>query len=394
MTTTPIFRCMAAVTKKLKDRELSGAFVRPVATAYMRAIRAQESVEESKVPGEGDLDRAQENLRRALIGFSEQLDDYNFPPNQECSEARYIAAALAEKSVDHTEALHRLLTDYTKLPYAYIVYAIFADFLGDAASGVLALQRWEDWGSGDGQWVDGDGDEAVRIWTGYVARIFQNILIGKIPNDLLKATVQHYDWEARQILWRFRKDFVVALDQEDWSDYCSGASNQELMKIYRLSIQESEDKLAVLLDGNRYGLFSAFANRSIHSLAKVLDGYKRFESCFKKIYSEEAVDYRHAKILEKLGRYKMQYAAYTIRQESALHPDHQPTRLCGEAVKHFESALDLLSGQSIAELRSHTRMDALVKLLLAEGPYNREALRRRLVTRLDIIDANGGCSQW
>ena len=390
MTTTPVFRCMAAVTKELRNRELASAFVRPVATAYMRAVRAGESA---------GARTAREDLRRALIDFSGQLDRYDLSSNRECGKARNIAADLAgEKSASSTEALHRLLTLHQDLPYGHIVYAIFADFFGDAASGVLALQRWED-GSPLPPLVeaaDGAGEKALRIWTGYVARTFQNVLIATIPNDLLKATVQHYDWEARRILEHFRRDFIAALNREDWSSYCDGASNQELMKIHRLSIQESEDKMTVLLDGDRRGLLSAFADRSIHGLAKALDGYERFKPCFKILYSsEEVVDSRHARILESLGRYKMQYASYAMRRESALHPERRPARLCDEAVAHFESALRLLPGQSDAQARQPpARMAELVGLLSMESPYMEETLRRRLAARLDIIHASGGCSQW
>lgn len=395
MTTTPVFHCMAAVAEEIKDRELAGAFVRPVATAYMRAVRAGES-------GDAETARAEtagEDLRRALTGFSAQLDRYGFSSNRECVRAGNVAADLAgeEGTSPAKAALHRLLDLHRDLPYGHIVYAIFADFFGDAASGVLALQRWED-GREDGrpplaEAADDAGEKALHVWTGYVARTFQNVLIAKIPNDLLKATMQHYDWSARRILGHFRGDFIAALDR---GDYCVGASNRELMKIYRLSIQESEDELAVLLDGDRYGLFSAFTDRSIHGLAKVLDGYERFKPCFKAVYaSEKVVDSRHAGILESLGRYKMQHASYVMRRESALHPERRPAWLCDEAVAHFESALRLLPGRSEAEaLRPRTRMAGLVGSLSMEGPYPEEALRRRLVAWLDVIRASGGCSQW
>ena len=166
------------------------------------------------------------------------------------------------------------------------------------------------------------------------------------------------------------------------------------MKIYRLSIQESEDKLTALLDGDRYGLLSAFADRSIHGLAKALDGYERFKPCFKILYtSEEIADYWHARILENLGRYKMQYAAYVRQRESALHPAHRPARLCDEAVARFESALRLLPGQSEAEAPRTPagRAEQLEGLLLMERPYQEEALRRRLATRLDVIRESDGC---
>ena len=398
MTTTPVFHCMAAVAEELKDRELAGAFVRPVATAYMRAVRAGES---------GGAETAGEDLRRALTGFSAQLDLYGFSSNQECVKAGNVAADLAgeEGASPAKAALHRLLDLHRDLPYGHIVYAIFADFFGDAASGVLALQRWEDERE-DGrpplaEAADDAGEEALHIWTGYVARTFQNVLIAKIPNDLLKATMQHYDWSARRILGRFREDFIAALDR---GDYCVGASNRELMKIYRLSIQESEDELAVLLDGDRHGLLSAFVDRSIHGLAEALDGYERFKPCFKAVYasekvvdyaSEKVVDSRHAGILESLGRYKMQHASYVMRRESALHPERRPARLCDEAVAHFELALRLLPGRSEAEaLRPRTRMAGLVGSLSMESPYPEEALRRRLAARLDVIRASGGCSQW
>lgn len=386
MTTTPVFHCMAAVAEELKDRELAGAFVRPVATAYMRAVRAGES---------GGAETAGEDLRRALTGFSAQLDRYGFSSNQECVRAGNVAADLAgeEGASPAKAALHRLLDLHRDLPYGHIAYAIFADFFGDAASGVLALQHWEDGRPPLAEAVDDAGEKALHVWTGYVARTFQNVLIAKIPNDLLKATMQHYDWSARRILGRFRGDFIAALDRED---YCVGTSNRELMKIYRLSIQESEDELAVLLDGDRYGLLSAFSDRSVHGLAEALDGYERFKLCFKAVYaSEKVVDYRHARILESLGRYKMQYASYVMRRESALHPERRPAWLCGEAVAHFESALRLLPGRSEAEaLRPRTRMAGLVGSLSMEGPYPEEALRRRLVARLDVILASGGCSQW
>ena len=383
MTTTPVFRCMVAVTKELKDQELAKAFVRPVATAYMRAVRA------------GAEMTAREDLHRALIDFSGQLNDDVFSLSK--SAESECGKVVADPDM---EVLDQLLNLHRELPYGHIAYAIFASFFGDTASGVLALQRWEDGNPLPPlvEAVDGTEEKALRIWTGYVARSFQNFLIIQIPNDLLKVTMLRYDWEARRILEHFRGDFIAVLDREDSSNYCDGESNQELMRIYRLSIQESEDEMTVLLDGDRYGLLSAFADRSIHIPAKVLDGYERFKFCFRMLYDPpKIVDFWHVKILESLGRYKMQYALYVMRRESTLHPERRPARLCDEAVAHFEAALHLLPRRSDAEaalLRPRTRMVGLVASLSMESPYPEEALRRRLAARLDVIRASGGCSQW
>ena len=378
MTTTPVFRCMVAVTKELKDQELARAFVRPVATAYMWAVRA------------GAEMTALEDLHRALIDFSGQLNDDIFSLSK--SAKSECGKVVADPDM---EVLDQLLKLHSELPYGHIAYAIFASFFGDTASGILALQRWEDRPLVEA--VDGTEGKALRIWTGYVARTFQNFLITKIPNDLLKVTMLRYDWEARRILEHFRGDFIAVLDREDSSSYCDGTFNLGLMGIYRLSIQESEDEMTVLLDGDRYGLLSAFADRSIHIPAKVLDGYERFKFCFKMLYPEKIVDFWHVKILESLGRYKMQYASYVMRRESTLHPERRPARLCDEAVAHFEAALRLLPRRSDAEaalLRPRTRMVGLVASLSMESPYPEEALRRRLAARLDVIRASGGCSQW
>ena len=230
------------------------------------------------------------------------------------------------------------------------------------------------------------GEKALQIWVGYVARTFQNILIAKIPNDLLKATEHSYDdWGARRILGHFREDFVAALDRKD---YCSGTFDRELMEIYRLSIQESEDELSLLLNGKRLDIFSAFIDRSIHAPARSVAGYDRLMRCFETIYGLRAMKYQRAMVHDLLGRYKAWYAIYVSTRESAYYPERWPAQLCRDAVEHFNLALSLLP-----ELRSPgEKKERLVRILSMRDPYPAERLRRRLVAQKDTIREGGSCS--
>ena len=376
---------MVVVAKELQDRELASAFVRPVATAYMRAVLAGKG---------GDAAKAREDLRRAMIGFPRQLEGYSFlNQTTPCDEAKTVAEKF-QRQPTHAEKLHQLLDLHRELPYGHIVYAIFTDFFGDPASGVLMLQRWEDGRSGASGGATNDtddttGEEALHLWVGYVARTFQNILMTKIPNDLLKTDEHGYDWGARRILARFRPDFTAALERED---YCNGGTfDRDLMEIYRLSIQESEDELSLLFDRKKLDIFSAFSDRSIHVPARHIAGYDRFTDCFGMIYGLEHVENQRAEIHDLLGRYKTWHAIYVLaRGENTYYPEHWPVRLCQDAIEHFDLALSLLSKIQFPD----ERKKRLVGMLSMESSYSAARLKQRLTSQLYTLHESDGCERW
>ena len=382
---TPVFNCMVQITEKLKDKELSSAFVRPVATAYMRTIYAEEAGTTVDRRTEGPKDRS--NLLTALRKFRAQIESYKFFRDYDLFDKSGSCSSASKLSWDadseEAKALENLMNRHDDLPYGHIAYAIFSNFFGDPASGIVTLQRWKDRSSLPMR--DNNPSQELRYWTNYIARFYQNLLISGMADSSFKVAAYGHKHGARDILLRFRSDFIGKLSDEA---YCASGINQKLMEIYYLHIQENWRGIRNILENDEREIHTTFDSREIQKMKDALDEYSRFWTCFEITFNiHNLAQIYQAYIEETLGDYKLHYARYIERREVDTHPERLPDRLRVEAAKHFRSAEKLLKAYLHAapeptRVEESSRMEGLVALLSGED-VNRDA--RKLRAKLDEL---------
>lgn len=209
-TTTPIFACMAELDTMFHDQTPVQP-IRNFAISYNRAIIAEIS----------DMNWRVQHMRSAMLEFGRLLEQYHPFVKGECKKAGKI---LTEPKID-VQAIANLLELHSYLPYGHISYAILANFLGDAIGGILILQRWLDRGTSLTSTSIAENRKAPEIWSRYVARTTQNILIEGLGNDTIRERIHGYDYGAKEIIKIYRRDFFNAISDKV---YCKGSINEDL----------------------------------------------------------------------------------------------------------------------------------------------------------------------
>ena len=373
---TPVFNCLVEVAHSFRDRALITAFIRPLATAYMLAVFSE--------------DAEKYFLNYLVSEFEKQVRHFGFDgpgPTPWCIKAVNLWAG---NSAEARENLREVMDSHKDLPYGHIAYAIFAEFFGDPVSGVMTLERWYESSS-----KPNEDKSALWYWKNYVARTYQNLLVSGISDPYVKVTASRYKFGARRILQEFSADFLSSLDDEG---ICSSGTNETLLRIYHLHIQEAWTTLMNVIELNgREGhfIFRFLDRRETLKMEAALSEYGRLFACFQDVFWQGVTaQYYQALIEEALGGYKLLYSSYVRRREADLHPEGYPETLCGEAKEHFELALSLWNTHlgatsGIGRIREDSRMADLGSLFSGWTP-NRDGSRLR--GRLDVMLGNGGCS--